>query len=281
MLEKLNIKTKSQAVYLSIGFVLVTLGAGYLLGTTLHQKWITFTAILFAGFIFLIFGFAANTDGLKITGIFIAGIGLNFIYFSNTHLTASVVKKIGFCILLLVCCFVILAIVLGGAKRKSRLWPLIPAGMLFPFSIIFFLEKLSLLHFVLAVTLGVGIALLGWGLARSWFGLIIPGCILITTGPGIFLAWRPETNPDGLAQTGIMLVWFAVGWVLIALISRFLFSQVIWWPLIPGGVLAFVGWGLALGANSSKALSFVGDSGSIIVILIGFYLLLIRKDVHK
>ncbi|MEN6524087.1 MAG: hypothetical protein ABFD14_10235 [Anaerolineaceae bacterium] len=281
MLEKLTLKSKTQAVYLSIGVVLVTLGIGYLLGTDLKQNWIIFTAVLFAGFIFLVFGFASNADGLKIAGTFVSGTGLSLIYFSNTHLPANPVKQIGFGILLLVCCFIMLTIVLGGVKRKSRLWPLIPAGVLFPISIIYLLEKLTLLHFVLACSVGIGMALLGWGLVRGWFGLVIPGCILVTTGPGIFFAWKPEANPDGLAQTGIMLVWFAVGWVLIALISRFLFAQVIWWPLIPGGVLAFVGWGLALGANSSKALGFVGDSGSIIVILIGFYLLLLRKDVHR
>ncbi len=103
----------------------------------------------------------------------------------------------------------------------------------------------------------------------------------MTTGPGIFYAWRPEAIANGLTQTGIMLVWFAVGWVIIALASRFLFSQVIWWPLIPAGVLAFVGWGLVLGSNELIAKSFIGNSGSIIVILIGLYLLLLRKDIHK
>ncbi len=104
---------------------------------------------------------------------------------------------------------------------------------------------------------------------------------MATTGPGVFFAWRPEALSNGLGQTGVMLVWFAFGWGIIAILSRFLFSKVIWWPLIPGGVLAFVGWGLLLGGNSNTAFGYIGNSGSIIVILIGLYLLLLRKDIHK
>jgi len=46
-----------------------------------------------------------------------------------------------------------------------------------------------------------------------------------------------------------MLVGFALGWLLITILSRTITSKFIWWPLIPGGVLAMVGWGIYCGQS--------------------------------
>lgn len=281
MLSKLEIKTKSRATYLSIGVVLVLLGSGYLISSYLKSNWIIYISILISGLIFTAFGFASNADGLKIVGTLALGSGIGLILLENVQTIDNPGKKVGYGLFLFALCWVILAIVLGGAKNVARLWPLILATILFPFATMLILDHTTYLHFILAGCIGIGFSLAGWGIVKHLFGLIIPGSILMTTGPGIFYAWRPEAISNGLSQTGIMLVWFAVGWVIIALSSRFLFSQVIWWPLIPAGVLAFVGWGLVLGGNELVAKNFIGNSGSIIVILIGLYLLLLRKDIHK
>jgi hypothetical protein len=75
-----------------------------------------------------------------------------------------------------------------------------------------------------------------------------------------------------------MLVWFALGWGLITIASRILTSRFIWWPLIPGGLLAVVGWGLYIGGDPGNALSFIGNTGSIGLIIFGIYLLLLRRS---
>ena len=274
-------KLKTRAALFSSGIVLVLLGSGYLLSNSLNAAWILFFAVIGSGLVFLYFGFTSNSDSLKIAGTLFTGISLGLFILKNSASTKDTLGKIGLGLFVFGLCWVLLAIVLGGVKRSNRLWPLIPAGIILPISILFILGKTTILHFTLAGCLGLGLSLFLWGLINRWFGMVIPGCILITTGPGIFYAWRTELPTNGLTQTGTMLVWFAVGWVLIALASRFLFSQIIWWPLIPAGVLAFVGWGLALGGNAELAKGIIGNSGSIIVILVGFYLLLLRKDIHK
>jgi hypothetical protein len=78
-----------------------------------------------------------------------------------------------------------------------------------------------------------------------------------------------------------MLVIFALGWGLITVFSRFIINKFIWWPLIPGGVLAMVGWGLYIGGNPGNALSFIGNTGSIGLIIFGIYLLLWRTELRK
>ncbi len=273
--------SKTRATIVSSGVALVLFGSGYLLGESLRNVIALVLAILAAGLVFLYFGFTSKADGLKVAGTLIIGISLTYFIIRNFASTTRITGQIGLGLFILGLCWILAAVLLGGMKSTNRLWPLIPAGIILPVSILLIEGSTSLLHFVLAGCLGLGISLFLWGLINKWFGLVIPGCILLTSGPGIFFAWRSEMPANALTQTGTMLVWFAVGWVLIAVASRFLFSQVIWWPFIPGGVLAFVGWGLALGGNARLAKSIIGNSGSIIVILIGFYLLLIRKDIHK
>jgi len=76
-------------------------------------------------------------------------------------------------------------------------------------------------------------------------------------------------------------VCFALGWGLIILFSRVTTQKFIWWPLIPGGLLAVVGWGLYIGGDPHNAVSFIGNTGSIGVIIFGLYLLLLRKGIQK
>jgi hypothetical protein len=78
-----------------------------------------------------------------------------------------------------------------------------------------------------------------------------------------------------------MLVWFALGWMLITVFSRVITTRFVWWPLIPGGILGVVGWGLYIGGNPSNALTFISNTGSIAMIIIGAYLLLLRQGIHR
>jgi hypothetical protein len=78
-----------------------------------------------------------------------------------------------------------------------------------------------------------------------------------------------------------MLTIFASGWFLITIIQRLIKPKLMWWPLIPGGVLAMTGWGLYIGGNPINALGFLGNTGSIAIVLLGLYLLLLRSGMQK
>jgi hypothetical protein len=145
---------------------------------------------------------------------------------------------------------------------------------------VFLFTPAGLLDFVFYLGAGGGVVFLGVGVYKKLFGLIIPGCLLITIGPGIATAWGKMHNVSALAQTGAMLVWFALGWAFITLISRLVYQKLYWWPLIPGGILAVVGWGLYIGGNPGNAMSFIGNTGSIVMIIFGIYLLLMRRGIR-
>ena len=78
-----------------------------------------------------------------------------------------------------------------------------------------------------------------------------------------------------------MLVWFALGWVLVTILSRVIEKRFLWWPLIPGGVLLTVGSGLYIGGDPESTLGFLGNTGSIGLILFGIYLILLKFGIKK
>jgi hypothetical protein len=126
----------------------------------------------------------------------------------------------------------------------------------------------------------LGLSLLIWGMAEKLFGLIISGSILLGIGPGIYFGWRDVEDINALAQTGVMLVFFAFGWFLITVLARRIYGKFIWWPLIPGGILAVAGWGLFIGGDPSNALGFIGNTGTIAILVFGLYLVLMRKGMR-
>jgi hypothetical protein len=71
-------------------------------------------------------------------------------------------------------------------------------------------------------------------------------------------------------------MWFALGWILIAVISKIFSRKFTWWPLIPGGGLTMVGAGLYIGGNPDNALGFFQNTGSIGLIMFGVYLILLK-----
>jgi hypothetical protein len=134
--------------------------------------------------------------------------------------------------------------------------------------------------FVFYLALGTGLPLLFWGLVSRIFGLVIPGSLLVAAGPGVFMAWQSPNTGNALVQTGTMLVWFAGGWILMSIGGRYIRQKYVWWPLIPGSILAVVGMGLYIGGDPTRALGFIGNTGSIALMIFGLYLLLMRKGIH-
>ncbi|NTW44579.1 MAG: hypothetical protein HGB14_09155 [Anaerolineaceae bacterium] len=136
------------------------------------------------------------------------------------------------------------------------------------------------MDYIFYIGLGISIALLYSGIYWKLFGLIIPGSILVGISPGVFFAWSNTEGQNGLVRTGVMLVWFALGWGLVTIFARVQTFKFVWWPLIPGGILAMVGWGLYIGGNPQSAVGFIGNTGSIGLLIFGIYILLLRRGIH-
>ena len=190
-------------------------------------------------------------------------------------------RQLGIALLIFSLGWLLIAGVTHFVGEKTALWALIPAGGIFSVGANFFWGDLSLLSFVLFLSVGFGLVLLLTGIFTRLMGLILAGALLATTGAGVYFGWNRSAGPNALAQTGIMLAWFSLGWILLTVIYRALFHKFMWWPLIPGGILAMVGWGLYIGGNPGNALSFIGNTGSIGLIVFGVYLLLMRRGFHQ
>jgi len=97
----------------------------------------------------------------------------------------------------------------------------------------------------------ISVCLFGWysssGASPYLFRLIIPGCLLITIGPSIYLAWGTPGDQNILTRTGDHAGWFCPCWLLITILSRHHHLKFIWWPSFPGDA-AMVGWGVYMRA---------------------------------
>ncbi len=85
----------------------------------------------------------------------------------------------------------------------------------------------------------IGIAFLIAALFTRSYGFVVPGCILLGLGLGLIA----EKTLPGLAEPvplGLGLGFLSI-WAIDQLFTRTVPAQGRWWPLIPGGILLFVG----------------------------------------
>lgn len=129
----------------------------------------------------------------------------------------------------------------------------------------------------LAILPGLGIIFLAWGLISRNFGLLIPGGILSGLGAGVFLIEGPFSSIEGIDKGGLIMVSFAAGWALIALLSRFTSGKFELWPLIPGAIIGLIGAGLFAGGKALEIMNLIGKSWPLGLIAVGLYLILWRK----
>jgi hypothetical protein len=101
------------------------------------------------------------------------------------------------------------------------------------------------------VTLFIGLIFLAAFVLKREYGFLIPGCIVSGVGIGILLATTLDDPWSGAA----VLFSIAGGFIAIWVVSIFMRSvdkgwprgdakdagQALWWPLIPGGILALIG----------------------------------------
>lgn len=127
----------------------------------------------------------------------------------------------------------------------------------------------------------LGLIFLLAGLGTRKAGLIIPGGILSGIALGIYLIEGPYRLTGDPAKGGIFLLAFAAGWVLITLLSLFVSALAadqprLYWALIPAGVLAATG-GLLV-TNNLRALELVGMAWPLVLIAVGLYIVLKRRQ---
>lgn len=124
----------------------------------------------------------------------------------------------------------------------------------------------------LYIVSALGLIFIIWGIAARSDGLMIPGGILSGIGLGIVLVEgvRWPTNVD---EGGVFMLAFAAGWALIVLLTAVFTPRTHWWPLIPGGIMAFIGVAVLFGGLFMRALELVGTLWPIALIVLGLFVL--------
>lgn len=117
-----------------------------------------------------------------------------------------------------------------------------------------------------------GIFLLAGIIARN-VGFMIPGGILSGIGLGAFLIEGPLNNLKGDAEGAVFMLSFACGWALITILSALFTKKTQWWPLIPGGIMAFIGGGLLFGGAFISTLTLLGKVWPVFLIASGVYVI--------
>ncbi len=241
---------------------------------------ILITMIIFAVFL-IVLGFISNSFYKIIVGIFLFFFvaAIDIIFFIHQELIYT--QKFEYFFLSI--CGGLLAInVMSYLLHKKIMFWIFPIFVMFFSSAVFLISNsFRLIDYIFFLGVGTGISLLGCGLYWKLFGLVIPGSLLIGTCAGVYFAWAQSFAKNALVQTGVMLVWMALGWGFVTIFSRVRTYKFLWWPLIPGGVFAMVGWGLYIGGNPGNALPFIGNTGSIGLLIFGIYILLLRRGIHR
>jgi hypothetical protein len=263
-----------------VGGALVSGGVFLLAGQLLHLGWLAGLAGLAAGLFLLQAGVRARTLGYLISGALVSGFGLGLVAAFGLAGAWTVPQRLGIAVMFSGVGFGLVDLLMRRVVNLAVWWPVIPMAVLVSAGACLLATPAGVLDFSLFISLGLGLALLEIGLTHQWIGLIIPGCLVAFTGLGVYVPWETEFGGNALAKTGGMLVLFAFGWAFISVFSRLIHQGFIWWPLIPGGVLAVVGWGLYSGGNPSHALQFIGNTGTAAILILGFYLLMMRRGIR-
>lgn len=264
----------------AIGAIFISIGVLVLLGQNFNNQWAALAILPSIGLVIMIKGTLSRQMGFTIPGALITGAGVGLVFSCGILSSLPVLPRVGISLLGFAAGWAYIAVAAKLFYGKIFWWSFLVGSPFAAMGACLAFSPLRWVDFVLYPVLGIGLALLTWGVASRLLGLIIPACLLIGIGPGIFLGWKSPEIPNGLTGTGIMLVCFAIGWALITFFSKLVYQKFIWWPLIPGGILAMVGWGLYIGGNPDNALGFIGNTGSIGLIIFGLYLLLLRRGIH-
>ena len=125
----------------------------------------------------------------------------------------------------------------------------------------------------LLIVPGLGALFLLWGILTRNAGLMIPGGILSGVGWGIFAIAGPLSMWQGDHEGGVFLISLGLGFGLITLVTAVFAKETHWWALIPGGIIAFVGFSIIFGGALFGIVAFAGKLWPVVLILLGISIL--------
>lgn len=265
-----------------IGVVMVLAGFLILLDQYLKTEWLSLTIVPAAGLMLIATGLNTRKMAWIIPGLLVSSVGVGGVMlFGNLLEDAAITTRIGWALASLSAGFALILFFSLFYGQRHAWWAFLIAGILVGTANPFITNRMSVFIFIYTISLTSGIAFLAWGFFERLLGLLIPGSLLTSIGPGFYLGFVSNAENSELVQIGVLLTCFGLGWALITLTSRMINPVFLWWPLIPGGILAVVGWGLTIGGNKGSAMTLIGNTGSIGLIIFGLYLILLRRGIRK
>ncbi|PDV99898.1 hypothetical protein [Candidatus Chloroploca asiatica] len=123
------------------------------------------------------------------------------------------------------------------------------------------------------LTLGVGFTVAG--IATRHAGWFIPGGILNGIGLGVLLIESGIVSGEPVEGATFLLA-FALGWASITLFTRLFSNEALLWPLIPAGIMAFIGGALFLGEVGLGMLSTLNYIWPLLLV-IGGLIIIVRS----
>ena len=131
-----------------------------------------------------------------------------------------------------------------------------------------FVDFISWESFGIYIVLLLGAVFYIWGTVSREAGLMIPGGILTGIGAGIAVLVNDWT-PAGVEDGGLFLVIFGLGWASITVMTAIFTQETQWWPLIPGGIIGFVGLAVMFGGVFMNMLEAISVFWPVILIIVG------------
>lgn len=135
------------------------------------------------------------------------------------------------------------------------------------------LDRYTVFNVQLAVPLLLGVVFTGWSIVTKEWGLLVPGGILTGIGMGILLMRSTDLSRAG--ESGVFLLSFAGGWLMITLLSAAVFKRRVLWPLIPGLVMAALATAELAGSEFRQAMRLVQDYWPWALLAVAGWLLLL------
>jgi len=264
------------------GITLIAGGGLLLLDQILHTTWLSLLALPVVGGILLAQGIHSHQMNWYIPGSLALFFGLGVMAGFGPIFRLTTFQKIGLLLLVFSQGWTCIALVAHFRVKRDAWWALVPAGVVAGAGAVLIPTEIAWFTLVLIVGGVLGLGLLLWGTTSKTFGLIIPGCLTIGAAVGTYLGWSNDPRAlSPLTSTGTTLVVLGLSWVLVSVFSRAVTTGFVWWPLVPAGILVIVGYGLYIGGDPNTAANFIGNTGSVGLILMGIYLLMMRRDSHR
>ncbi len=278
--DQVKTEVSKRAVWEKInGAGFFVLGLVALVAQLFHAPVFWGIAILSMGLVFLVGGWRFEIPVYVYLGnlIMAIGVALSVLLVSNP----MSLQVWGICLGVLSIGFLISPVTVFTRFKRVFWWSLFPAAGFGAGAVILLFTSLQWGDFVFWIGLFVGIAFLLSGGYLRLLGFVIPGCLLYSLGLGTHFGFDMSLSMAVVSRVGILLVWFAAGWGAISLLSRLWCNRLIWWPLIPAGVIGIVGLGLYIGGDPNHAAFFIGNTSVVLFIALGLYLILIRRGMHS